>query len=137
VADSALGFMYKSYLAGQRESRLAWQWVHERKQGWLWDASLGARAGLVRFGSDNDFWPQGWQVDVEGAAFPRLDADRDVVSNDYRIGVPLTTRQGPWEMKIGYYHLCSHLGDEYLLKTSGVTRLNYVRDSAVLGMACI
>lgn len=129
------GLMYKSYLAGNREPRLGSQWVHERDQGWLWDATLGGRVGLLRYGTENDFWPQGWQLDVEGAAFPRLNDRRDVVSNDYRIGAPITTRQGPWEAKFGYYHLCSHIGDEYLEQHPGFPRINYVRDSVVLGMA--
>ena len=54
---------------------MASQWVYIRDLGWLWDATLGGRVGLLRYGTDNDFWPQGWQLDVEGAAFPRLDLD--------------------------------------------------------------
>ena len=42
---------------------------------------------------------------------------RNLVDNDYRFGVPLTARQGPFETKFGYYHLCAHIGDEYLLET--------------------
>jgi hypothetical protein len=34
-----------------------------------------------------------------GAALPRLDAHRNMVSTDFRVAVPLTTRQGPWEAK--------------------------------------
>ena len=133
------GLMYKSYLAGGREPRIASQWFHEREQGWLWDATLGGRVGLVRFGTRDDFWPEGWQLDVEGAALPRssLEWDRDVVSVDYRVGVPLTTRQGPWEAKFAYYHLSSHLSDEYLQRFPAAldSRINYVRDSLVLGVA--
>ena len=62
--------MYKSYLAGNREPRFGAQFVNERSGGGVWDSTLGARVGLLRFGTDNDFWPQGWQLDVEGAAFP-------------------------------------------------------------------
>ena len=131
------GLMYRSYLAGNREPRLGSQFVHDRNQGWLWDATLGARVGLVRFGTEDPILPQGWQLDVEGAAFPRmsLDNDRDMVDCDFRAGIPLTTRQGPWEMKFGYYHYCSHIGDEYLLTHSGFIRDNYVRESLVLGLA--
>ena len=69
------GLMYKSYLAGGREPRFGTQFVHERSQGWLWDTTLGARVGLLRYGTENDFWPEGWQLDVEGAAFPRLSSN--------------------------------------------------------------
>ena len=112
------GLMYKSYLAGDREPRFGTQFIHERNQGWLWDSTLGARVGLLRYGTDNDFWPQGWQWDIEGAAFPRLNLEdnRNLVDYDYRAGSVITTRQGPFEMKFGYYHYCSHIGDEYLLE---------------------
>ena len=131
------GLMYKAYLAGGREIRLASQWVQERSQGWLWDATLGGHVGLIRYGTDNDVWPQGWQLDFEGAAFPRLDLehDRDLVGSDFRFGIPLTTRQGPLEAKFGYYHLSSHIGDEYLQRHHGFTRINYVRETLLLGVA--
>jgi hypothetical protein len=131
------GLMYKSYLAGNREPRMGSQWVSLRDLGWRWDATLGGRVGLVRYGTENDFWPQGWQLDVEGAAFPRLDLEhlRDLDTVDFRAGIPLTTRQGPWEFKFGYYHLSSHLGDEYVLRNIGCSRINYVRESLVSGLA--
>ena len=131
------GLMYKSYLAGGREPRLSSQWVRMRNERWMWDATLGGRVGILRYGTDNPLWPQGWQLDFEGAAFPRmdLDNDRDLVSADYRFGVPLTTRRGCWEAKLAYYHLSSHLGDEFLIRYPGYPRINYVRDAVVLGMA--
>ncbi|MBN2578169.1 MAG: DUF1207 domain-containing protein [Pirellulales bacterium] len=131
------GLLYKSYLAGQRESRFASQWVRER-ESWLWDIALGGHVGLVRLGTTNPIWPEGWQLDIEGAAFPRLSlapaTDRDLVATDFRFGIPLTVRQGPWEAKFSYYHLSSHLGDEYMVHYHTFDRINYVRDSLVLGV---
>ena len=91
--------------------------------------------GCCAYRTDNDSCPQGWQFDVEGAAFPRLDQDRNLVETDYRVGVPLTTRQGPWEPKFGYNHYCSHIGDLYLLANPDLQRINYVRDSILWGVA--
>ena len=95
--------------------------------------------GLLRYGTDNSLWPQGWQLDVEGAAFPRLDLEHeeDLVDCDYRGGLLSTTRQGPVETKFGYYHLSSHLGDEYIIRYPDTlaTRINYVRDSLIAGAA--
>jgi hypothetical protein len=106
--------------------------------GWVWDATAGARVGLIRYGTVDDGWPEGWQLDVEGAAFPRIDLEnsRDLVSADFRVGIPLTYRRGPWETKIGYYHLSSHLGDEYMIRHQDTlaTRDNYVRETAVAGL---
>ena len=133
------GLMYKSYLAGEREPRMASELSHERTHGWYWQATVGGRVGLLRYGTDNSLWPQGWQLDVEGAAFPRLDLEHeeDLSDCDYRGGLLSTTRQGPIETKFGYYHLSSHLGDEYIIRypDSMNTRLNYVRDSLIAGVA--
>ncbi|MEN6406221.1 MAG: DUF1207 domain-containing protein [Thermoguttaceae bacterium] len=131
------GLMYKSYLADTREARMGSQWVHDRNSDWYWDATLGARIGLLRYGTDNDLWPQGWQLDIEGAAFPRMNMDheRDVDDVDFRAGMVLTTRQGPWEFKVGYNHFCSHIGDEYLVRNPTFERTNYVQECAVGGMA--
>ncbi len=130
------GLIYRSYMAGGRESRFAAHWVHERDQGWLWDITLGGRMGLLRFGTENDAWPEGWQLDIEGAAFPRLSLERtrDMDATDFRFGVPLTFRRGRWEGKFAYYHLSSHLGDEFI-EAFGTQRINFVRDTIVLGVA--
>ena len=133
------GLLYKSYLAGGRESRFAAIWFHEREYGWLWDSVLGGRVGIFRYGTQGPVNPQGWQLDIEGAAFPRLDMEngRDLVSADFRFGVPLTSRRGPWETKFGYYHLSSHLGDEFMETNPTVQRINYARDCLVLGVAWV
>jgi hypothetical protein len=127
--------MYKSYLASNTEPRLGTQVFHDRNQGGLWDVTLGARVGLLRFGTTNDFWPQGWQLDMEGAAFPRLNAYRELVTTDFRAGSVLTTRQGPWEMKMGYYHYCSHASDLSMLYDPTLVPVHYVRDTIILGTA--
>ncbi|MFZ1937414.1 MAG: DUF1207 domain-containing protein [Thermoguttaceae bacterium] len=133
------GLMYKSYLAGEREPRMGSELTHERTHGWYWQATVGGRVGLIRYGTDNSLWPQGWQLDAEGAAFPRLDLEHeeDLDDCDYRGGLLSTTRQGPIETKFGYYHLSSHLGDEYMIRYPDTlaTRINYVRDSLIGGIA--
>ncbi len=130
------GLMYKSYVAGEREPRLSSTFLSEVHGQTLWDSALGGRAGLVRFGNQSGTNPEGFQLDVEGAAFVRLmvDEERDVNAVDFRAGVPLTYREGPFQAKIGYYHISSHLGDEFLIKNPGFDRLNYVRDAVVAGV---
>jgi len=129
------GLMYKNYLAGNEEARIGSQLYYDKNIGWTWDASLGGHVGLIRYGSQDPAWPDGWQLDADGVALPRLDSSRSMVSTDFRIGFPLTYREGPWEYKFGYYHLSSHLGDMYLLSHPDVVRLNYVREQLVLGVA--
>jgi len=131
------GLMYPAYLANGRESRISAQWLQEEDQGGLWDITLGGHVGIFRYGTSDPLLPQGFQADIEGAAFPRLtlDWDRDLVSVDFRFGVPLTLRQGPFETKLAYYHLSSHLGDEFWMKHPDLERINYSRDVFVWGIA--
>lgn len=135
------GLMFHSYLAGTKEPRFASKWVYVPGQDWLWDTTLGGRVGILRYGTQDALRPQGFQADIEGAAFPRLTADelRELVSADFRFGIPLTYRSDPWEYKFAYYHLSSHLGDEYMLRRPSVdfsrVRINYTRDALVLATA--
>jgi hypothetical protein len=129
------GLIYKAYLAGPKESRFSSVLLDESDHGTLWDITLGGRAGMLRYGSRRMVRPEGWQLDIEGAAILRLDVEHehDLRSADFRFGVPLTYGEGPYQTKIGYYHLSSHLGDEYMLANPNFVRYNYVRDAVVWG----
>jgi hypothetical protein len=131
------GIIYKDYLADTKASRLGTQVFDEHNQGLLWDSTLGGHVGLLRFGSFDSPWPQGWQLDLEGSGQVCLDPDygRDLESADFRVGVPLTYGYGPHRLKFGYYHLSSHTGDEYLARHPNWQRVNYVRDVLILGYA--
>lgn len=130
------GLMYKSYLAGEKEPRFSTMTMYQQHGETFWDSVLGGRVGLVRYGTTDNIRPQGYQWDIEGGAFLRMQPqeDRDVHSVDFRMGSPITYRNGPWQAKLGYYHISSHLGDEFLLKNPGFPRLNYSRDAIVMGM---
>lgn len=129
--------LYPSYLAGKREPRFAGIWQHDPELGWRWDAVLGGRAGILRYGTDDPYKPEGFQLDIEGAAFVRLNLEdeKDVDATDYRFGVPLTYRSGDWDFKFAYYHISSHVGDEFLVKNPDFVPNNYSRDPLVLGAA--
>jgi hypothetical protein len=131
------GILYRSYLASPKESRTGTQIFNSKDDGALWDSTVGGRFGLLRFGTTDPAWPQGWQFDVEGSAQVRLDPDEelDVRSTDYRIGAPLTYAYGRHRMKIGYYHLCAHFGDEFIEAHPTFQHVNFVRDVLTLGYA--
>jgi hypothetical protein len=131
------GIMYRAYLANPKESRLGTQIFNSTGNGAFWDSTLGGRVGLIRYGTNDPAWPQGWQFDVEGSAQVRLDPDEnlDLRSVDYRVGTPLTYAYGRHRLKFGYYHLCSHMGDEFLIAHPNFTHLNFVRDALTLGYA--
>ena len=129
--------LYNAYLAGHRESRFGTEFVSDKNHSSFWDIALGGHLGLIRYGSPGATNPQGWQLDIEGAVFPRLtlDENRDMVANDFRFGVLLTGRQGPWEWKFGGYHLSSHFGDQFLYENPDVDRIHYSRTGFVVGGA--
>ncbi len=136
--------IYTSYLAGPKEARIGTVVYNDTatdplnptiSNGTMWDTTLGGRASILRFGSDPVLHPQGFEVQIEGAAFVRLDPqeDRDLRSADYRFGVPLVYGIGRWQTKLAYYHNSAHLGDEAMIKHPNYERLNYVRDCIVWG----
>lgn len=130
------GLMYKAYLAGEKESRMASVWTSIKgRDGVLWENTLGGHVGLLRYGNRSAINPEGWQLDLEGAAMPRVDMGHndDLEAADFRAGFLSTWRYGPNAYKAGYYHLSSHIGDEFLLRNPGYDRLNYVRDSFIVG----
>lgn len=127
--------IYRSYLAGAKESRLSAHIIHENDHYALWDATLGGRVGILRYGNRDVFNPEGFQIDAEGSAQVRLDIRNnvDVQAVDFRGGIPLTYGVGPHRFKFGYYHLSSHLGDEFLLDFPAYPRLNFARDVLIFG----
>jgi hypothetical protein len=124
-------------LAGTKEPRISSVWTSDDRQGAVWDVTLGARVGIIRYGTGTSVRPEGWQLDIEGAAMPRLDPSLEsapLVSTDYRFGIPLTYGYGRWQTKVGFYHVSSHLGDEFMQLNPNFVRINYTRDSFVAGL---
>lgn len=130
------GTMFRPYLASPKESRLGSSFRYEREDGWLWDHDLGGRFPLMRWGTMDNVFPQGIQLDIEAAAQLRQDPEADMIlrSSDFRWGMPLAFGYGRHRTKVGYYHVSSHLADEFLLAGGG-PRVNYVRDAVVLAHA--
>lgn len=129
------GLLYHSYLAGEKEPRFQFVPLADKGRGMIWETSLGGRAGLLRYGTTDASRPEGWQLDLEGSAQPRIDPEQndDLTATDFRAGILSTWRFGPQAWKAGYYHISSHLGDEFLIKNPGFQRVNYVRDSLIAG----
>lgn len=131
------GLLYHSYMAGEHEPRMALFTFNNLDHRNLWDATLGGRTGFVQYGNGDPIHPVGYQIDFYGAAIARLDADneQDLEATDYVFGFPITFGNEQWQWKFGYAHLSSHMGDEYAIRHPGALsqRINYVRDSLVLG----
>ena len=97
------------------------------------DTSIGGTVGLFRYdfvGSDTAV-----QIDIFGLVITRLSPD-DLMADDYRFGLPITWRRGPWSAKIGYEHTSAHIGDEQLQARGLVTR-SFAKDELVFGLSRI
>ena len=130
------GLLYRSYIAAPHESRFASIATYDVSKGsWRWDTTLGGRVGLFRQNQPAVSWLDAWQIDLEGAALTRLNPElhMDVESVDYRFGLLWTGKQDQLAYKFGYFHLSSHVGDEYLLKNPTFERINFVRESVIFG----
>ncbi|MFH5803532.1 DUF1207 domain-containing protein [Alienimonas sp. DA493] len=130
--------LFKPYVAGVKAARMAGVINHVeggRMGETTLDGSLGARIGVVRFGQDGPDG-DGWQLDIEAAAFPRLNADEemDVDATDFRAGVPLSYRSGGTAFTFGYDHISTHVGDEFLVRNPTFERVNYSRDALLFGV---
>lgn len=127
------GFIYGTYWASAAEPRLAVHLVEEQHTGTFLDSHIGGRLGLFRFGPKDQ--PQGFQVDILGGAKLRQDWDDqlDVSATDYRYDILGTYGAAQHRFKFGFYHVSSHVGDEFLLKTPTFHRLNFSRNTFVGG----
>jgi Protein of unknown function (DUF1207) len=94
---------------------------------------LGDSFGLVRWGGPRA--GEGVQLDVVGSIFAQFDLDsasNDLINVDYIIGLPLTIRRSGFSIRARIYHQSSHLGDEYLLRSTEIQRENLSFESVEL-----
>ncbi len=133
------GLLYKTYLAGDKEPRMQFLRLYDRVSKRTYDdAILGARLGIVRYGTKGAYDPNGFQLDLEGAVFARVLPEEEstpLMGSDYRAGLYGTWRDDKLSYRFGYYHISSHVGDEFLINNPGFVRINYVRDSALAGIS--
>jgi len=132
------GVIWQSYWAGVHEPRMSGVVFADQNGNALLDVTLGGRAALVRYGTDGPGRPHGFELQIEGAATPRLNLDEqwDLDAADFRFGVPLVYGRDLWQAKFAYYHLSSHMGDEYAIRNDALAdRINYSRDCLVLGLS--
>lgn len=129
------GLLYRSYLAAPHEPRISLLVYRDSREGKYWDATVGGRIGFLRYGTLDSRRPRGIQWDFEGAVMTRLDMrnSQDIESMDYRFGTLITVAEGDWQMKAGYFHISSHVGDEFLERNPTFRRVNYVTESWIIG----
>jgi hypothetical protein len=133
------GVVWQSYWSGVHEPRIAGVPFFDQNGTALLDVALGGRVSLLRYGTDGPSRPMGAELQIEGAAFPRLNLDQnwDLDATDFRFGLPLVYGRERWEAKFSYYHLSSHMGDEFAVRNPGAidSRINFSRDALVAALA--
>jgi hypothetical protein len=132
------GVIWQSYWAGVHESRISGVPFADQNGNALLDVTLGGRASLLRYGTDGPGRPMGAELQIEGAGIPRLNLDHnwDVDATDFRFGMPLVYGRERWQAKFSYYHLSSHMGDEFAIRESALgDRINFSRDVLVAGLS--
>jgi hypothetical protein len=97
---------------------------------------LGVDFGLLRrHGAEPD---DGWQLSVFGSiqSLFNLDLPGDaLVNTDYRVGIPLTWRNGAFSTRVRVFHQSSHLGDELILGGNAPRRVDLSFEAADLLVA--
>lgn len=75
----------------------------------------------------------GVQLSISGGVFAQFDLGApslDLLNADYVVGIPLTIRRDAFSMRLRIYHQSSHLGDEFLLRTTDSGRVNLSFEAA-------
>jgi hypothetical protein len=70
-----------------------------------------------------------WEIGVQAGLFGIMDIGRKptaLINADYFVGAPISYRSGSWSYLARFYHISTHLGDEYMLTPEGkkVKRIN-------------
>lgn len=133
------GLLYRTYLAGEKEPRMQFLSLYDTKsKRKVWDAVLGGRVGILRKSDTCNPNGDAFQLDLEGAVFARVLPDEEstmLEGSDYRVGLYGTWRRDRLSYRAGYYHISSHVGDEFLIANPAFNRINYVRDSLLAGIS--
>ena len=103
--------LWKIPLANPREPRFYGKFFNLRGKSFI-DTAIGAEFGLGRV-APKDSDDEGIQLDVFAVVFTRFDPRRFLTAVDYRAGIPLTYKKGPWSTKLSYEHTSTHIGDEF------------------------
>ena len=127
------GVLYPTYWASAPEPRMATHLIQLEGQGTQVDSHIGGRIALLKFGPVDD--TQGFQLDLRGGAKLRqnMDQNLDVDATDYRFDILGTWAYGKHRFKAGFYHVSSHVGDDFLIRNPGFVVRAFLRDTAVFG----
>ncbi|HEX7900589.1 MAG TPA: DUF1207 domain-containing protein [Planctomycetota bacterium] len=119
--------LFRPLLADPRWPHFSWSYkVHSGEDDLLSEsASLNFGEFFSLAGYDSAGAGR-FELGIQAGVFATFDMDAesfDLINADYMAGVPLAWRGGPVSAQLRFYHQSSHLGDEFLLRTS-IDRVN-------------
>jgi hypothetical protein len=121
---------FSPLIATPREIQVRASFVYAERPGNLTDGdgyggrnieaevAVGHTLGLLRL-DDGTSPGRAMTLGIEMGIFSRFfmeTAQKDLINSDFRIGLPLAIRRGPWETRLTIRHVSSHLGDDYTLR---------------------
>ena len=86
---------------------------------------LGENFGFVRWQNENT--DDTWEIGVTSGLFSLFKLNQtstDLVNSDFMVGLSVSYQNDNTTYRSRFYHLSSHLGDEFLLKND-IKRINY------------
>jgi hypothetical protein len=131
--------LWKPPIANLREPQFYGIFHNIKGQSYI-DTAIGAEFELGRIAPKGKSDPnrqlenEGLGLDVFGAVFTRFNQKRFLTSIDYRAGIPLVYKKGPWSTKLSYEHTSTHIGDEYS-QAYHVYQKPLVLDEVVFGLS--
>ena len=132
------GLLYRTYLAGEKEPRMQFLSLYDtRSKRKVWDAGylvavseFFVRATHATQTETRFSWT--WkELSLPGCFL--MKKARCWKGLTTRVGLYGTWRRDRWSYRAGYYHISSHVGDEFLIANPAFNRINYVRDSLLAG----
>lgn len=118
--------IFRHLLADPRQVRFSGYYQYHENHGKNFSAgaaTFGETFGLFR----SHFHNHPYQIGIEAAVFSLFNLDtksHNLVNADYLLGFPVTYRTGDFSYRARFYHISSHLGDEFILNNPKVKRIN-------------
>lgn len=124
------GHLFQPLIADPNWPRftLAYQYyTRDKYSTHVFAPNFGASFGLLKFTEEDN--SESWELGVQAGLFAIMDIGSKptaLINADYYVGLPLTYSSGSYSQMIKFYHLSSHLGDEFMLTKEGkkIKRIN-------------
>lgn len=118
--------LFKPLIADLRWPRFSAAWhryTHKNYTENEFEASFGSTVPLFKTAAESFLF----EVGVQGGVVTVFDFDTpsdDIVNIDYMVGIPVVFRWDRLSLLVRFYHVSTHLGDEFIIKHPDVERVN-------------